>query len=167
MMEGTSYLVKEKSAEQSYAMFQKNVSRKTPGMLISRQHPSRFEKKSKNTKLIWISQTPGKDYYEPTALNSIAKLVCQFVEEKERCIVLLDCFEYLCVHNGFDHAFKTVELINEFIMQRKATLIIPLNPVALEPKHVSLLERGLEVIEVHEAKDSLVDDELVDLMEKY
>lgn len=167
LTKGKSYLIKEKSPELSYRVFEGNVSKKTPGLCVSREHPSRLEKRFKNTRLIWISQTPGKDYYEPTALNSLTKLVCQFVEEKERCVVLLDCLEYLIVHNGFEHSFKAVELINEFVMQRKASIVIPVNPDALEPKQVSLLERGLEVVEVGEAKASIVDENLVSLMEKY
>lgn len=164
---GKSYLIKEKRPELSYRTFERNVSKKTPGLCISREHPSRLEKRFENTRLIWISQTPGKDYYEPTALSSITKLVCQFVEEKKACVVLLDCLEYLIVHNGFEHSFKAVELINEFVMQREASVIIPLNPEALEPKQVSLLERGLEVVEPEEARASVVDEDLVDLMEKY
>ncbi len=165
--EGKSYLIKEKDSELSYRLFDKNVKRTAPGLLISRQHPSRLEERFKNTRFVWISQTPGKDYYEPTALNSLTKLVCQFVEEKEKCIVLLDCFEFLTIHNDFEHAFKTLELINEFVMQRNAVLIIPLNPKALEPRHVSLLERGMEVVESEEAKASIVDDDLAELMMKY
>ncbi|UCD93059.1 MAG: DUF835 domain-containing protein [Methanobacteriota archaeon] len=167
LAKGKSYLNKEKRPELSYRAFEGNVNKKTPGLCISREHPSRLEKRFKNTRLIWISQTPGKDYYEPTALNSITKLVCQFVEEKERCVVLLDCLEYLIVHNGFEHSFKGMELINEFVMQRDASVIIPLNPDALEPRQVSLLERGLEVVEPGEAKASVVDEDIVDLMEKY
>jgi hypothetical protein len=164
---GKSYLLKEKDSELSYRLFERNVKKKMPGIVISRQHPSRLEDRFKNTRFVWISQTPGKDYYEPTALNSLAKLVCQFVEEKEKCIVLLDCFEFLTIHNEFEHAFKTLELINEFVMQREAVFIMPINPEAMEPKQVSLLEKGMEVVESEDAKASMVEDDLANLMEKY
>jgi hypothetical protein len=164
---GKSFLVKEKDSELSYRLFERNVKKKTPGLMISRQHPSRLGERFKNTRFVWISQTPGKDYYEPTALNSLAKLVCQFVEEKEDCIVLLDCFEFLTIHNEFDHAFKTLELINEFVMQRDAVFIMPVNPVALDAKQVSLLEKGMDVVESEEAKASMVEDDLANLLEKY
>lgn len=162
-----SYMIKEKDLELSYRLFERNVKKKMPGIIISRQHPSRLEERFKNTRFVWISQTPGKDYYEPTALNSLAKLVCQFVEEKEKCLVLLDCFEFLTIHNEFDHAFKTLELINEFVMQREAVFIMPVNPEAMEPKQVSLLEKGMEVVESKDAKASMVEDDLADLMDKY
>lgn len=164
---GKSYLIEEKDSELSYRLFEKNVKKRTPGLLISRQHPSRLEERFKNTRFVWISQTPGKDYYEPTALNSLAQLICQFVEEKEKCVVLLDCFEFLTIHNDFEHSFKTLELVNEFVMQREAVLIIPLNPEALEPKQVSLLEKGMDIVESEEAKASMVEDDLANLMEKY
>jgi len=164
---GKSYIIREKDSELSYRIFEENVKRNRPGLLMSRQHPSRMEDRFKNTRFVWISQTPGKDYYEPTALNSLAKLVCQFVEEKERCVVLLDCFEFLTIHNDFEPAFKTLELINEFIMQREAVLIVPLNAEALEPKQVSLLEKGMEVMESEKAKASMLEEDLANLMEKY
>lgn len=164
---GKSYLIKEKDSELSYRLFERNVKKNTPGILISRQHPSRLEERFKNTRFVWISQTPGKDYYEPTALNSLAKLVCQFVEEKEKCYVLLDCFEFLTIHNEFEHAFKTLELMNEFVMQRDAVFIMPINPQAMEPKQVSLLEKGMEVVESKEVKASMVEDDLSTLMDKY
>ena len=164
---GKSYLIKEKDSELSYRLFERNVEKKTPGLLISRQHPSRLETRFKNTRFVWISQTPGKDYYEPTALNSLAQLICQFVEEKEKCVILLDCFEFLTIHNDFEHAFKTLELVNEFVMQREAILMVPLNPEAMEPKQVSLLEKGMDIVESEGAKASMVEDDLADLMDKY
>ncbi len=162
-----SYMIKEKDSELSYRLLERNVKKTMPGILVSRQHPSRLKERFKNTRFVWISQTPGKDYYEPTALNSLAKLVCQFIEEKEKCLVMLDCFEFLAIHNEFEHAFKTLELINEFVMQREAVFIMPINPEAMEPKQVSLLEKGMEVVESEEAKASMVEDELADLMGKY
>ncbi len=164
---GKSYIIRERDSELSYRIFEENVDKKRPGLLMSRQHPSRMKERFKNTRFVWISQTPGKDYYEPTALNSLAKLVCQFVEEKEMCVVLLDCFEFLTIHNDFEPAFKTLELINEFIMQREAVLIVPLNAEALEPKQISLLEKGMEVMESEKAKASMLEEDLATLMEKY
>lgn len=80
---------------------------------------------------------------------------------------MLDCLEYLIIHNGFEHVFKMIELINEFVMQRKASLIVPVSPETLEPKQISLLERGLEVVEAEKVKALTVDERLVALMEKY
>ncbi len=164
---GRTYLIEERHSDLSYRLFERNVKKSRPGLLISRQHPSRLEDRFSDTRFVWISQTPGKDYYEPTALNSLAKLVCQFVEEKEKCVVLLDCFEFLMMHNDFDHAYKTLELVNEFIMQRDAVLMVPLNPDALERRQVSLLEKGMDVVGSEDARASMMEDDIADLMDKY
>jgi hypothetical protein len=71
------------------------------------------------------------------------------------------------MHNEFEHAFKTLELINEFVMQREAVFMMPINPEAMDPKHVSLLEKGMEVVESEQAKASMEEDDLAEMMEKY
>src|SRR6267143_1339196 len=43
-------------------------------------------------------------------------------------VVLLDGLEYLIINNGFLQTLMFVEHVNEFVMQRRAILLLPVSP---------------------------------------
>jgi len=142
---GACYLIKGRKADSSYRLFSR-LTRKTPGLVISRQFPDRVrrERGVVDSRVIWLSHTPGQDYHNPTALGSLAKLISGFIDENEGvATILLEGIEYLSVNNGFLQTLMFVEHVNEFVMQRKAIVLIPVSPDALEEKELALLERNL------------------------
>src|SRR5207245_442041 len=108
----------------------------------------RRERGITDRRIVWLSHTPGEDYHNPTAIGSLAKLISGFVEEGQGvAVVLLDGIEYISINNGFLQTLMFVEHVNEFVMQRKAIVILPVSPDALEEKELALLERNIEVLE--------------------
>ena len=153
---GACYLIKERKAESSYRLFSR-LTRKTPGLVISRQFPDRVrrERGVVDSRVIWLSHTPGQDYHNPTALGSLAKLISGFIDENEGvATILLEGIEYLSVNNGFLQTLMFVEHVNEFVMQRKAIVLIPVSPDALEEKELALLERNVTVLKAPPRKKS-------------
>src|SRR3989454_11893202 len=147
---GLCYLIKEKKPDLSYRLFSMLTRDGTPGIVITRQYPERVrrERGIEGGRIVWLSHTPGEDYHNPTAIGSLAKLISGFVEENEGVpVVLLDGVEYLVINNGFLQTLMFVEHVNEFVMQRKAIVIIPVSPDALEDSERTLLERNIEVLE--------------------
>src|SRR5213593_1907415 len=147
---GVCYLVKEKKPELSFRLFEMLLAQKNPGLCITRQYPDRVrrERGLTDVRIIWLSHTPGEDYHNPTAIGTLAKTISQFIEDaKGEAVILLDGLEYLIVNNGFLQTLMFVEHVNEFVMQRKAVVVIPASADALEEKELALLERNLEVLE--------------------
>ncbi len=118
--------------------------------------------------MLWLSHTPGEDYHNPTAIGTLAKTVSRFIEESGgEAVILLDGLEYLIVNNGFLQTLMFVEHVNEFVMQRKAVVIVPVSPDALEEKELALLERNLEVVESPAVKLDLEMREVSKLLDTY
>lgn len=167
---GACYLIKEKKPDISYRLFSMLTHQKYPGVVITRQYPDRVrrERGVEDVRIIWLSHTPGPDYHNPTALGSLAKLISAFVEEHEGvCVILLDGIEYLSVNNGFLQTLMFAEHVNEFVMQRKAVVLIPVSPDALEEKELALLERNVEVVESPVLKMHLETREVSRLLDTY
>ena len=147
---GVCYLVEEKKPDLAYRMFKQLVGEALPGLVVTRQYPDRVrrERSLPDAKVLWLSHTPGEDYHNPTAIGTLAKTISRFIEDsKGEAVVLLDGLEYLIVNNGFLQTLMFVEHVNEFVMQRRAVVVIPVSPEALEEKELALLERNLEVVE--------------------
>jgi len=167
---GACYLIKEKKPDLSYRLFGMLTRQGTPGLIITRQYPERVrrERDISSGRIIWLSHTPGEDYHNPTAIGSLAKLISGFVEENQGApVILLDGIEYLSINNGFLQTLMFVEHVNEFVMQRKAIVIIPVSPDALEEKEVALLERNIEVVESPVVKMDLETREVSKLLDGY
>jgi len=167
---GACYLIKEKKPDLSYRLFSMLTRGGTPGLVITRQYPERVrrERTLQGGRIIWLSHTPGEDYHNPTAIGSLAKLISGFVEENQGvAVVLLDGLEYLSINNGFLQTLMFVEHVNEFVMQRKAIVILPVSPDALEEKELALLERNIEVVESPIVKMDLETREVSKLLDRY
>jgi two-component system cell cycle response regulator len=167
---GACYLIKEKKPDLSYRLFSMLTRDGTPGIIITRQYPERVrrERGIQGRRIVWLSHTPGEDYHNPTAIGSLAKLISSFVEEGQgTSVVLLDGIEYLSINNGFLQTLMFVEHVNEFVMQRRAVVIIPVSSDALEEKELALLERNLEVVESPAVKMDLEMREVGRLLDTY
>ena len=95
----------------------------------------------KNTKVIWVTDIIGKDRIKPHNLTILTDSIIRFIEEKENAIVLIDCVEYLLLYNDFINILRNVELINSYVMEHNAILIIIIDNNAYTKKEYSLLRR--------------------------
>src|SRR5881409_3844107 len=140
---GVCYLVKEKKPELSFRLFEMLLAQKIPSLCITRQYPDRVrrERGLTDVRIIWLSHTPGEDYHNPTAIGTLAKVIQKFIEDNNgEGAVLLDGLEYLIINNGFLQTLMFVEHVNEFVMQRRAIILLPVSPDTLEEKELALLE---------------------------
>src|SRR3990170_5655456 len=170
MEKGVCYLVKEKKPELSFRLFDILLGQRLPGLCITRQYPERVrrERGLADVRVIWLSHTPGEDYHNPTAIGTLAKVIQKFIEDHAgEGVVLLEGLEYLIINNGFLQPLMFVEHVNEFVMQRRATLLLPVSPDTLEEKELALLERNVEVLESPAVKTDLETREVSKLLDHY
>ncbi len=147
--EGQSYLVKERRPELCYRALKALAAQRVPTMIITYQAPDRVRRESGLTevKILGLSHSTGREVLSPTALPVLAKVIERFVDANQgRGAILLDGLEYLIANNGFREAILFVEHVNEFILQRKAIVLIPLAPDAISDKEFALLERNLRLL---------------------
>src|SRR2546425_4994676 len=167
---GVCSLVKEKKPELSYRLFESLVAQKIPGLCITRQYPDRVkrERNLSDVRVIWLSHTPGEDFHNPTAIGTLAKVIQKFIEDNNgEGAVILDGLEYLIINNGFLQTLMFVEHVNEFVMQHRAVIILPVSPETLEEKELALLERNVKVLESPGLKTDLETREVSRLLDNY
>ena len=167
---GVCYLVKEKKPEVSYRLFEVLIEQKLPGLVVTRQYPERVrrERGLADVRIVWLSHTPGEDFHNPTAIGTLAKTLQKFIEDNNgEGVILLDGLEFLIINNGFLQTLMFVEHVNEFIMQHKAILLLPVSPETLEEKELALLERNIKVLESPALKTDLETREVSKLLDTY
>ncbi len=167
---GVCYLVKEKKPQLSFRLFEILVGQKIPGLCITRQFPERVrrERGLADVRIVWLSHTPGEDFHNPTAIGTLAKVIQKFIEDDNgEGAILLDGLEYLIINNGFLQTLMFVEHVNEFVMQRRAIVIIPVSPDTMEEKELALLERNVKVLESPSLRTDLEAREVSRLLDDY
>ncbi len=167
---GVCYLVKEKKPEVSYRLFEVLRDRKLPGLVVTRQYPDRVrrERGLSDVRIVWLSHTPGEDFHNPTAIGTLAKVLQKFIEDNHgEGVILLDGLEFLIINNGFLQTLMFVEHVNEFVMQHRETLLLPVSPDTLEEKELALLERNIKVLESPALRTDLETREVSKLLDTY
>src|SRR4030042_4453404 len=147
--EGLCYIVRERKPFLAYKLFESNISDQIPCLCVTRQFPDKVKEifDFRDSRILWLSHTPGKDHHNPTSIGTLATVISSFIERYKRCIVLIDGLEYLVINNGFQQVLRFAEHINEQVMQSRSTVLIPISPNAFSEKELALLERNVEVIE--------------------
>lgn len=156
--EGTCYLVKGRTAEAGYRYARWQAEEGLSVLCVSRLHPDRVRTRYGLGQVTrwWISTCPGDDNFDPTAIGTLASAIQGFIGvHLEGCLVLLDGLEYIGVNVGFDKTLLFLEHLNEFVMPRRATLLVPLSPECFEPVQMAMLERFTEAIDEADLRDAL------------
>ena len=155
---GTCYLVKGKQTETTYRLFQDFVERGTPGLCITRIHPEKVRSRYslESVPVWWISYSPGERHYAPTAVSLLAKVIETFIDDHPNgCVVLLDGVESIMNGVGFDKDLLFVEHMNEYVMPRRAVVLVTVDPDCFKPSEFARLERFLESLDELELRQLL------------
>ena len=148
LMYGSSYLLLESSATESFKLFSSYISRGSKGLLITRVFPARIRKQYKlgSTPILWLSRTQEKKAINPTNLGALLDEVIDFVKSNSNTLVLLDGLEYLVIENDFERVLKFVNSLEDEIAVNNSRLLISLNPNVLDPEKKAMLEKTSKVL---------------------
>jgi len=166
--EGMCYVVRERKPFLSYKLFENAITDGAPALCVTRQYPDKIRQSFDigETRIMWLSHTPGKDHHNPTSIGTLATVISSFIERYEKCVVIIDGLEYLVINNGFQQVLRFVEHINEQVMQSRSTVLVPISPSAFSEKELALLERNVEVIEAPAVSLGLERD-MMNLIDQY
>lgn len=141
--------MKERKPFLAYKLFESTLGEGVPGLCVTRQFPDKIREifDLKDTRILWLSHTPGKDHHNPTSIGTLATIISSFIERYKKCVVLIDGLEYLVINNGFQQVLRFVEHINEQVMQSRSTILVPISPSAFSEKELALIERNVQVID--------------------
>lgn len=153
LRKGRGYIVEDPQSVFSFDILVNLLStseegERLTGYVISRQHPSLLREKFglENTPITWLATQAGENVIDPSSLGMLAHAVMDFYSKKKNGVVLLDGIEYLVTNNDFKKVVRMLEQINDFVMQYRSYLIVPIDPRAFDPKEVAILQRNFETI---------------------
>jgi hypothetical protein len=152
IVEGRGYIVEDPTSARSFEMFAKLISPREggarTGYVLSRQHPSQIRTKYVlgDTPITWIASTTGESVIDPTKANLLAQGVMEFLSKSKNGIVLLDGIESIILNNDFNRSMRMLEQLNDFVMQYRGLLLIPIAPTAFDPRERAVISRNFETI---------------------
>lgn len=155
---GACYLVKGKAVDTSFRLFRHLVDEGAAGLGITRLYPPRVQQHYglEGTPVLWLSESPGDGNLDPTAVATMANGIEDFLDaHPEGAIVLLDGLEFIMGYVGFPKMLLFVEHLNEAVMPKRATLVLPIDPQCFAETELALLERSVEVIDEEELRTAL------------
>lgn len=156
--ESVCYLVKGKTADPAYRLAQYHAAEGVPVLCVSRIFPDRLRVKHGLTHatLWWISNSPGEGHFDPTAVSTLSRAMERFIEaHPDGCLVLLDGIEFIAIQLGFTKTLLFLEHLNEFVMPRRVTMLVPVDPECFDPKEFARLDRFTGGIMGEDLRDAL------------
>lgn len=158
IVEGRGYIVEDPTSARSFEMFAKLISPREgdgarTGYVLSRQHPSQIRAKYNlgDTPITWIASTTGESVIDPTKANLLAQGVMEFLSKSKNGIVLLDGIESIILNNDFNRSMRMLEQLNDFVMQYRGVLLIPIDPTAFNPRELAVISRNFGTIAAGES----------------
>ena len=146
LQKGLSYLYIGKSPEPAYAVFNELAASGMRCLCMTRQNPDVVRERYKvSCPVVWLARTDrfSKDWenIHPEHILSVYTVINAFLRIEGESVIMLDGLEFLIANNDFTSVMKLVALMNERVAIAGARLLIPINPSAIEPKELGLLER--------------------------
>ena len=155
LSKGKGYIIEDPQSTLSFDILvnllsTEDAGERLRGYVISRQHPSLLREKFglENTPIIWLATQPGENIIDPTSLGMLAHAVMDFMSKTKNGVVLIDGVEYLITNNDFRKVVRMLEQVNDFVMQYKCYLLVPLDPKAFDSKELAIIERNFELIRI-------------------
>ena len=121
-----------------------------PGTVVITREDLRTLKSSLHpeTLVFWITRAkegkleerPQVYAVSPTKIGILTGLIAQALAQGYKT-VYIDTFEYLMLENGFEKAVKFLLNIKDRVLAEKGTIILVLNPEALDEKQRKMIER--------------------------
>lgn len=159
---GSTYLIKEKELERGKDVVFELYKNHFKGLIITREHPEKIKREiDLNIPIFWMTKNPKDKASVKPEFPLLEKIIDDNIDRTT--FVLLDRFDYLVTQNSFKEALNFVQHLNEIFYDRKATLIISLDPGTLNPQELSLLEKESSVLE--KKLEERLSADLLDLLE--
>jgi hypothetical protein len=148
---GATYIIKDKRLDQPIAVMKAQLKKGASGLCIVRTPPDHLrEKYDLDCRMVWLTKLEGVrngattskfESVSPTETPALTTLIKSFLSENKKGIVLLEGLEYLINQNDFKTVLKFLSGTKDQVFLAKGILLVPFDPVVLDPKDLKALER--------------------------
>ena len=144
-----SFMVKESKSEFCLQVFSTLVKHGRKGLCITRIPPQKLKETIdfEGVKTYWLSSRPDKSCIPPS-LTKLSHEITQYVGFHPNSVVILDGLEYLISHLEFNKVLRYINELIDTMAVHKSILLLPINPLTIDPKQLALLERNMNTIDM-------------------
>lgn len=153
--EGRGSIVEDPHSNISFELFSRllksdNEEGRRQGYIVSRRNPDHIRQQFQlgDSRIAWITSQPGDGHMDPTRPNMLAHSVVEAFQKNRNTVVLIDGIESIVAYNDFNKAMKMLEQINDFVMQYRGFLIVPIDPMAFDQREKAIMERNFDIVKV-------------------
>ncbi|MDE1820229.1 MAG: DUF2791 family P-loop domain-containing protein [Euryarchaeota archaeon] len=118
-------------------------------LLVTREKPSSLRETRPALKdgatLLWMTRLEGSDHVAPGAIDALGERLEAHLRGGPGRVVAVEGLEYLVSQNAFPPVLRLLQFLHDVASETDGHLLTTLNPSALEPREVSLLESDAEV----------------------
>jgi predicted ATPase len=145
-----SFLIKETKSEFSIGILKTLINQGKAGLCITRIPPEQLCNIPDNecSHKLWLSSKPGKNCIPPS-LTKISHVITSFLGKNKNSVILMDGLEYIMGHVDFSNVLRFINELIDTMAVHKSILIMPINPLTVDPKQLALLERNMNSIDIN------------------
>jgi len=151
---GTSILLREERPEKGPAIIKSLVSTGSKLLSISRMHPDQLKSRfGFGGNMIWLTKSEyvtdtnsGIEFVSPNSLPVLAEAIQQFIGKNPGGVVFLEGLEYMVSQNDSKSVLRFIQLITEQVLLRKGYLVMSANPISMDQRDFSLIEREMSQV---------------------
>ncbi len=139
---GEAYLVTQ-GQNRAMKVFTQALSKGHPGLCITRTYPDKLKESwdLDGARVHWLTDDGTRAKGTIQSLEDMEARVHKFLEGGEKGVILLDGLEYLFVQYSFTEVMKLLQGMRDAMPASGATLVIPVDLLALVRRQRALLTR--------------------------
>jgi len=136
------YLIKEDDENHAHELFISSLNSGFAGLGIVREDPRKLKKKYnlQKTSFIWLTNNKVEGVPCETNIDSLIKLITEFVKKSKKSVILLDRLDYIINENKFDKIIKKVHELNDLATANECIVILSLNPELVKEHEMKAIE---------------------------
>jgi len=145
LKDSSIYLIKELKSDNSYKLFLREMAKGKRGCCATRVYPGKVKSQYnlEDVPIIWLSNVAKENSIRPKDLEKLSYSIEQFIGTGNAAI-LLEGLEYLITNNNFITVLRLIQALRDHVAMHSAILIMPLNPVVVDPHQLNLLEKEVD-----------------------
>jgi len=136
------YLIKEDDENHAHELFISSLNSGFAGLGIVREDPRKLKKKYnlQKTSFIWLTNNKIEGVPCETNIDSLLKLITEFVKKSTKSAILIDRLDYIINENKFDKIIKKIHELNDLATSHECIVILSLNPELVKENEMKAIE---------------------------
>ena len=152
LIPGTTYVLQEEKPTRSFELFSELMSHGMDGLCISRYNPEILNEKYgiPMPNVIWLTQKSEQGYrtVDPTNFPRLSSMISDFLDNARNPLVLLEGLGYLITQSNYETVLRFIQSQRDEIALKNSTMIMHIDPLALDLKELHRLVSELEPLEI-------------------